>query len=149
MRLYLALRILAAASVLALGSCASRPPRFRPVQLAPNQAVIYVYRPRALLSPGPVEVYIDQTEAGKLSKNRYLCAIVGPGEHLVRVQRRSEVVRLVRIGPGETAYLEAGAALLGGSVSLASPDESIARERIAVARLSPAPAAARPDKPRE
>lgn len=107
--------------------------------------MIYVYRPRSLLGPGPIDVYVDQLEAGKLSRNQFLAAIVTPGEHLVRVQRRSEVVRIIRIGEGESAYLEASAALLGGAVSLSSPSEDLARERIAQARA--ARAVSDPERP--
>ena len=42
--------------------------------------------------------------------------------------------RLVRLGAGESLYLEVGAALLGGKVSLSDPGEANAQARIATTR---------------
>ena len=109
---------------------------YRPVQLARAEGVLYIYRPRSLLSPGPVGVVVDQVEVGSLGRNTYLAVIVEPGEHLVRVQRRSGATRLVRIGAGQSIFYEAGASLLGGRVSLSNPGERLARERIARTRAA-------------
>lgn len=117
-----------------LAGCAGPGERFRPEQIAPGEALIYVYRPRAPISPGPLGVVIDQEQAASLGPNQYVATPVAPGEHLVRVQRRSSATRRVTLGPGESVYLEARSTLLGGRVSLDRPGEQIARERIAGAR---------------
>lgn len=130
--------------LLALPGCVNTGDAYRPVQLARGESVVYVYRPRSLLSPGPVEVVIDQTPAGTLRRNSFLAVIVGPGEHLVRVQRRSDATRLVLVGEGEGALLEAGASLLGGFVSLDDPGEALARERIARTRQASPPVRIQP-----
>jgi hypothetical protein len=120
--------------VLSLPACTGSRERYRPVQLTRDEAVVYVYRPRSLLSPGPVGVFVDQTSAGTIGRNSFVAVIVAPGEHLVRVQRRGDATRLVRLGASESVFLEAGASLLGGLVSLNDPGESVARERIARTR---------------
>lgn len=137
--------LLAALCLLQAGGCAGGE-RFRPEQLAPGDAVIYVYRPRSAISPGPVAVFVNQQQVARLSPNQYVAAVVAPGEHLVRVQRRSDATRRVRVGPGESAFLQTRASLLGGTVSLARPGEQSARDQIASARraaprdaLTPAP----------
>lgn len=122
--------------LLVLPACVNGHDSYRPVQLVRGEAVVYIYRPRSLLSPGPVEVYVDQSDTGRLGRNTFLAVIVEPGEHLVRVQRRSDATRLVRIGEGQTVFLEAGASLLGGYVSLVDPGEALARERVARTRAA-------------
>lgn len=117
-----------------LAGCAVPGEPYRPVQVGDGESVVYVYRPRSALSPGPVEVFVNQTPAGSLTRNTYLAVVVRPGEHLVRVQRRSDATRFVRVGPGEGVILEAGASLLGGYVSLENPGGDLARERIARTR---------------
>lgn len=107
---------------------------YQPVQLPAGDSAIYFYRARSLLSPGTVEVFVDQVAVASLRRNTHLVVIVSPGEHLVRVQRRSDATRLVGLGPGESLYLEVGAALLGGKVSLSDPGESVAKARIAQTR---------------
>jgi hypothetical protein len=133
---------LACATLATVGGGCSSGERFRPEQLAAGEAVIYVYRPRAVVGPGPVGVVIDQHEIARLRPNEYIAAIVPPGEHFVRVQRRASATRLVGIGEGQSAFLEVGAAMIGGRVSLGSPGEAVARDRIAsatiVARVRPA-----------
>ncbi len=114
--------------------CAHGVGPYQPVQLAAGDAAIYFYRPRSLLSPGPVLAFVDQVEVARLRRNTHAVVIVGPGEHLVRVQRRSDATRLVRLGPGESLYLEVGAALLGGKVSLSDPGEPVAKARIVQTR---------------
>ncbi len=128
--------VVSAAILLTLPACMSGREPYRPVQLARDEAVIYIYRPRSLLSPGPVGVVVDQVEVGSLGRNTFLAVIVDPGEHFVRVQRRSGATRLVRIGPDQSLFYEAGASLLGGRVSLSNPGEAIARERIARTRAA-------------
>lgn len=127
-------RALFACAACALAGCAVPGEPYRPAQLAPGEGVVYVYRPRSVLSPGPVDVYVDQAEVGRLTRNTYLAVVVAPGEHLVRVQRRSDATRLVLVGEGQGVLLEAGASLLGGFVSLVDPGEDVARERIAGTR---------------
>ncbi|MCC7388719.1 MAG: hypothetical protein IT431_08105 [Phycisphaerales bacterium] len=123
-----------AVGALALAGCAVPGEPYRPAQLGAGESVVYVYRPRSVLSPGPVEVFVDQTPVGRLTRNTYLAVVVAPGEHLVRVQRRSDATRLVLVGEGQGAILEAGASLLGGFVSLVDPGEEVGRERIAGTR---------------
>ncbi|HZW09663.1 MAG TPA: hypothetical protein VFF69_07150 [Phycisphaerales bacterium] len=136
---------LASAAGAALGVGCSSGERFRPEHLGASEAVIYVYRPRAMIGPGPIGVVIDQREVARLGPNEYVAAVVEPGEHFVRVQRRASATRLVGIGAGQSAYLEAGADMVGGRVSLGSPGEAVARDRIASARrATPAP---EPDSP--
>lgn len=113
-----------------LGGCSSAALPYQPVQLAEGEAAVYLYRPRSVLSPGPVTVVIDQDEVARLARNTHTVVLVGPGEHLVRVQRRSDATKLVRLGPGESLYLEVGAALLGGRVSLSDPGLDVAKSRI-------------------
>lgn len=128
--------------VLTLPGCVNGREAYRPLQLARGESVVYVYRPRSLVSPGPVQVLVDQVAIGSLGRNTFLAVVVPPGEHLVRVQRRSDATRLVHLGEGDSLLLEAGASLLGGFVSLQDPGESLARERIA--RTRRAAEAARP-----
>ncbi|MFG0259400.1 MAG: hypothetical protein ACF8LK_03525 [Phycisphaerales bacterium JB041] len=118
----------------ALSGCVHGGDPYRPVQLESGEAAIYLYRPRSAFSPGPVAVHVDQTEVSRLRRSTHAAVIVEAGEHLVRVQRRSDATRLVRLGAGESLYLEVGAALLGGKVSLSDPGESVAQARIATTR---------------
>ena len=130
-------RVLAIVCALAAGvlaGCGVPGEPFRPAQLGVGESVVYVYRPRSLLSPGPVDVFVDQQPAGRLTRNTYLAVVVEPGEHLVRVQRRSDATRLVLLGGGDSVMLEAGASLLGGFVALEDPGGDVARERIAGTR---------------
>lgn len=126
--------VLTAVIALAPVGCAVPGEPYRPAQLGAGESVLYVYRPRSVLSPGPVEVFVDQTPVGRLTRNTYLAVVVEPGEHLVRVQRRSDATRLVLVGEGQGAILEAGASLLGGFVSLVDPGEAVGRERVAGTR---------------
>ena len=126
--------LLAAFVVAVPAGCVHGVAPYEPVQLASGDAAIYLYRPRSLLSPGAVEAFVDQAEVARLRRNTHVVVIVGPGEHLVRVQRRSDATRLVRLGPGESLYLEVGAALLGGKVSLNDPGEPVAKARIVQTR---------------
>jgi hypothetical protein len=122
-----------------LGGCVHGSGPYRPVELGRGEAAILVYRPRSLLSPGPVRLVVDQHEVATLRRNTHAAAIVGPGEHLVRVERRGEATRLVRLGEGESVVLEAGASLLGGRVSLTDPGEAVGASRIAQTRAAVQP----------
>ncbi|VAX41767.1 hypothetical protein MNBD_PLANCTO03-812, partial [hydrothermal vent metagenome] len=53
-----------AAVLLTLPACMNGHEPYRPVQLAREEGVLYIYRPRSLLSPGPVGVVVDQVEVG-------------------------------------------------------------------------------------
>ncbi|MDQ7013612.1 MAG: hypothetical protein Q9O74_06905 [Planctomycetota bacterium] len=141
---FLLAMLLAGVAVLAPMGCARGAGPYQPVQLAAGDAAIYLYRPRSLLSPGPVAVFVDQAEVAKLRRNTHAVVIVGPGEHLVRVQRRSDATRMVRLGPGESLYLEVGAALLGGKVSLSDPGEPVAKARIVQTRAMVLPVKLKP-----
>ena len=121
-------------AILPLAGCVRGGEPYRPVQLEAGEAAIYLYRPRSALSPGPVAVHLDQTEVALLRRNTHAAVVVTVGEHLVRVQRRSDATRLVRLGEGESVYFEVGAALLGGKVSLSDPGEAQAQARIATTR---------------
>jgi len=112
----------------------ARGARFRPAQLEPDQSVIYVSRPQSVFTPGRVRVYVDQNLVAWLGPNRFVTTIVSPGEHFVRVERKSVATRRVVLGTGESVFLECGVSLFGGQVSLIRPDQTVARERIASAR---------------
>ncbi len=132
--------LLLLASVSVVGGCAGGD-RFRPEQIARGDSVIYVYRRGAPISPGPILVVVDQTEIARLAPGQYVAAIVPPGEHLVRVQRRSAATRSITLSAGESAFFEGGVSLLGGRASLDRPPDEIARERISGARAAtPEPA---------
>lgn len=103
---------------------------YRPVQVMGDESVIHVYRRGSIVSPGSLAVYVDQIEVGRLARNRHISVIVAPGEHIVRLERRSTATRIVRLLEGESVYLEAGASLLGGAVSLVRPGTDEARERL-------------------
>lgn len=126
--------LVAIAAVASLPGCVHGGDPYRPVQLESGEAAIYLYRPRSVFSPGPVAVHVDQAEVARLRRNTHAAVIVDAGEHLVRVQRWSDATRLVRLGAGESLYLEVGAALLGGKVSLSDPGEAAAQARIATTR---------------
>ncbi|MFG0241346.1 MAG: hypothetical protein ACF8R9_01035 [Phycisphaerales bacterium JB054] len=126
--------LVAIAGLVFLSGCVYGGDPYRPVQLESGEAAIYLYRPRSAFSPGPVGVHVDQAEVARLRRNTHAAVIVGAGEHLVRVQRWSDATRLVRLGAGESLYLEVGAALLGGKVSLSDPGEGSAQARIATTR---------------
>lgn len=124
------LALLLLASLLGCGGCVHGSGPYRPARLSGEEAALTLYRPRSLLSPGAVDVVVDQTDVGRLRRNTHLTVIVPPGEHLVRVERRSDATRLVRLGPGESLLLEVGAALLGGNVSLSDPGPEVAAQRV-------------------
>lgn len=126
--------LVAIAAMALLPGCVHGGDPYQPVQLESGEAAIYLYRPRSAFSPGPVGVHVDQAEVAKLRRNTHAAVIVEAGEHLVRVQRWSDATRLVRLGAGESLYLEVGAALLGGKVSLGDPGEAAAQTRIASTR---------------
>ena len=133
--LHLMLSLPAAIAAMALlPGCVHGGDPYQPVQLESGEAAIYLYRPRSAFSPGPVGVHVDQVEVARLRRNTHAAVIVRTGEHLVRVQRWSDATRLVRLGAGESLYLEVGAALLGGKVSLSDPGEDAAQARIATTR---------------
>lgn len=126
--------LVAVAGLAPLSGCVHGGDPYQPVQLESGEAALYLYRPRSAFSPGPVAVHVDQVEVSRLRRNTHAAVIVVAGEHLVRVQRWSDATRLVRLGPGESLYLEVGAALLGGKVSLSDPGEAAAQARIATTR---------------
>lgn len=117
--------------LLMLMGCAQRGEPYQPVQLGANEAAIYLYRPRSMFSPGPVLVSVDQQDVVRLLRNTHAAVVVTPGEHLVRAQRWSDATRRVYLGSGESLYLEVGAAMLGGKVSLSNPGDAEGQTRIA------------------
>lgn len=78
---------------------------FRPAMLAPDQAVIYVFRPseRAMRS-GAISVFVNQEFQCELRPGEHLAHIVGAGEYLVRVEAGGSMVTEVRVAAGNVAY---------------------------------------------
>jgi hypothetical protein len=123
--------VISAAAAPALLSCAGSRGRdsFRPEPIAGDQAAVYIYRARSM--GAPVRVALDQQDAGELRGGEYLVRIVKPGEHIVRVEGASVVALSAELVPGDVAYFEITTKNWGKHPAITTPEEAVARGRIA------------------
>lgn len=114
-----------------LGGCAgTKGPVFQPEVVDPAKAVIYVYREPRSWAGRPVEVSIDQKFLGRLDAGQYLAETVDPGQRVVRVAGSSDAVRLVRLVPGDSAFLEVQSSYWNERPTIELIDEATARSAI-------------------
>jgi hypothetical protein len=135
-------RVLFLVLACALTGCAARRAEsFQPVQLEPDKAVLYIFRPDSGRG-GDVETFINSVAAGELDRGQYRAHILEPGEYLVRAESRSSMVRSVTVIPGDAAYLMVKVERRGRCV-IEVPEPELARRLIAGMRKAAADEPAR------
>lgn len=95
---------------LAIGlvGCGASGNAFAPRQVAPDQALIYVYRDDNLQgSAVTLNIEIDGEKIGGLKPEGYLYKYVSPGNHTVSCKTESEDSVEFKANAGETYYVEA------------------------------------------
>ncbi|MEM1331775.1 MAG: hypothetical protein AAGG07_14620 [Planctomycetota bacterium] len=127
------LALLCGLSAAALTACSSGggSEPFRPVEVAPDQAALYIYRADRSFDGPPVRVRVDQEDVGQLRAGEHLALVVEPGERLISAEGRGSAARAVRVLDGKAAFIEIVASGFEDFVAIDLPTPEQAQRVIA------------------
>jgi hypothetical protein len=108
---------------------------FRPEAVGGSMGVLYVYQvPRGIGSGSHIEIVVNDTLRASILRGQYVAIPVESGEHFVRARARGSAVRRVVVQPGEGRFLEVVVTGFDERVTIETPTEANARERITQTR---------------
>ena len=122
-----------ASAVLSLTGCASTGPAFqRMAEVAPDKALIYIYRDQALHGAAfTPSVTINETTKFDLQRGGYYPYVATPGKVTIKVTNVGSMSKVIDAVAGETYYVKAGTIPMG----LGIPFVQAAKTDIAVREL--------------
>lgn len=121
-----------------ISGCSSGPQggaHFRPEAVGGSMGVLYVYQvPRGIGSGSHIEIVVNDTLKASILRGQYVAIPVESGEHFVRARGRGSAVRRVVVQPGEGRFLEVVVTGFDERLTIETPTEAAARERITLTR---------------